>query len=498
MKRLFFSVFALALGSFVFMSCDDDEKIDGKSGDNEKYMTVAEQQKAIQTSLEGVADAIQFTEFSNAMNVVSGIMGREIGSEELFSILYNSPEILEDSMFQVKMTNAMMMYYGDTIIADLTPYYMEADLLIKDTMLIDTISLAGEGGSTGSYVDTTYQTMLILSNIKHDVEYFQLNVFVDEHEITLKANTKAGESIVTVKDKKGIKNIVLPKSAQLSIALDGQVLATLNGQYDSDLIIYVEDVEEGDDIVRIDGSKVLVSGNLSIASYSLGGSVAFDEKTGIAGRMSLKYGTNELLAANAKLDAVFEGLDIEDTTAVLIWAQDPEKLKSVSGNVSLGGGQIEIKGSLENPFKDETVAKYMRSLMAGVVLTDEQFEEMVAKFNELFNAGIYFKGYEKPQAVLKVKYNKAQNNANGSKADIDDQEPGIVDEIGGALSKVGGYLVFEVRDEAGKAYEISVEDYFKGVDINQFKQTIMEKAMKVFGPFIAQFEGDESDEGDED
>ena len=121
MKRLFFSVFALALGSFVFMSCDDDEKIDGKSGDNEKYMTVAEQQKAIQTSLEGVADAIQFTEFSNAMNVVSGIIGREIGSEELFSILYNSPEILEDSMFQVKMTNAMMMYYGDTIIADLTP-----------------------------------------------------------------------------------------------------------------------------------------------------------------------------------------------------------------------------------------------------------------------------------------------------------------------------------------------------------------------------------------
>ena len=496
MKRLFFSVFALALGSFVFMSCDDDEKIDGKSGDNEKYMTVAEQQKAIQTSLEGVADAIQFTEFSNAMNVVSGIMGREIGREELFSILLNSPEILEDSMFQVKMSNAIRLYYGDTIIADLTPFYMSADISITDTVCIKEVRDSSFIDSIR--YDTINQAVLTLSNINHEVDYFQLNVFVDEHEITLKANTKAGESIVTVKDEKGIKNIVLPKSAQLSIALDGQVLATLNGQYDSDLIIYVEDVEEGDDIVRIDGSKVLVSGNLSIASYSLGGSVAFDEKTGIAGRMSLKYGTNELLAANAKLDAVFEGLDIEDTTAVLIWAQDPEKLKSVSGNVSLGGGQIEIKGSLENPFKDETVAKYMRSLMAGVVLTDEQFEEMVAKFNELFNAGIYFKGYEKPQAVLKVKYNKAQNNANGSKADIDDQEPGIVDEIGGALSKVGGYLVFEVRDEAGKAYEISVEDYFKGVDINQFKQTIMEKAMKVFGPFIAQFEGDESDEGDED
>ena len=337
MKRLFFSVFALALGAFAFMSCDD-EKIDneGKDGKAPKgsFLTVPQQQQAIQSSLEGIADAVQFTEFANAMDVVTGIMGREIGEEAIYSILSNSPEILEDSLFQAKLSQALMMFYGDTIIADLTPYYMEVDLLIRDTVLIDTISFAGEGGDVGTYIDTTYQTVFTLCNIKHDVNCFKLNVFVDEHEITFKADVKAGESILTVKDEKGTKNIVFPKSAQLSIALDGKTLAALNGQYQSDLKIYVEDVKDGDDIVKVEGSKVSVSGDVTLAGYSLGGGFTYDEKKGIEGNMTVKYGTTELLAANAKLDAVFEGLDIQDTTAILVWAQNPEMLKSISLNAS--------------------------------------------------------------------------------------------------------------------------------------------------------------------
>ena len=117
MKRLFFSVFALALGAFAFMSCDD-EKIDNESANGKAapgtFLTVPQQQQAIQGTLEGIADAIEFTEFSNALDVVSGIMGREIGKEAIYSILSNSPEILEDSLFQVKLSQALMMFYGPT------------------------------------------------------------------------------------------------------------------------------------------------------------------------------------------------------------------------------------------------------------------------------------------------------------------------------------------------------------------------------------------------
>lgn len=231
--------------------------------------------------------------------------------------------------------------------------------------------------------------------------------------------------------------------------------------------------------------------SVKAVGYDLGGSLNYNETTGFTCNLSAKYGNTELLSIGGKLDAVFKDVDFTDSIAMLVWVQNPEMLKSVSGNASLGGGQIEIKGSLENPFKDEALAKYMRSLMAGTILTDDQFEDMVAKFNELFKVGVYFKGYEKPQAVMKVKYIKDQK-ANADKDD--DEESSIIDAVGDLVKEVSSYLVMEVRDEKGKTYEVSVEDYFKGVDINQFKQVIMDKVLKVVGPLMAQFDMDEEEE----
>ena len=496
MKRLFFSVFALTLGAFAFMSCDD-EKIDneGKDGKAPKgsFLTVPQQQQAIQSSLEGIADAVQFTEFANAMDVVTGIMGREIGKEAIYSILSNSPEILEDSLFQAKLSQALMMFYGDTIIADLTPYHMEVDLLIRDTMLIDTVRFVGEGGGSGSYVDTTYQTVFTLCNIKHDVNCFKLNVFVDEHEITFKADVKAGESILTVKDEKGTKNIVFPKSAQLSIALDGKTLATLNGQYQSDLKIYVEDVKDGDDIVKVEGSKVSVSGDVSLASYSLGGGFTFDEKKGIEGNMTVKYGTTELLAANAKLDAVFEGLDIQDTTAILVWAQNPEMLKSISLNASLAGGQVEFKGTMTSPFKDEELATTLRSLMVpGATISQEKAVQTVEKLNAIIDAGFYFEGYKDAQAKFKLIFKAPEDNAK-SKGDVDGDEDGEnpLEAIAELFDKTGAYPVLIAHDEEGNEIEVEMKEYFGKIDVTTFTQTITDKFLQAFGPILAELQSDE-------
>lgn len=495
MKRLFFSVFALALGAFAFMSCDD-EKIDNEGNDGKapkgSFLTVPQQQQAIQSSLEGIADAVQFTEFANAMDAVTGIMGREIGEEAIYSILSNSPEMLEDSLFQAKLSQALMMFYGDTIIADLTPYYMEVDLLIRDTVLIDTISFAGEGGDVGTYVDTTYQTVFTLCNIKHDVNCFKLNVFVDEHEITFKADVKAGESIFTVKDEKGTKNIVFPKSAQLSIALDGKTLATLNGQYQSDLKIYVENVEDGDDIVKVEGSKVSVSGDVSLAGYSLGGGFTYDEKKGIEGNMTVKYGTTELLAANAKLDAVFEGLDIQDTTAILVWAQNPEMLKSISLNASLAGGQVEFKGTMTSPFKDEELATTLRSLMVpGATISQEKAAQTVEKLNGIITAGFYFKGYKDAQAKFKLVYKDPESGTKGRVDDDDEDGENPLEAIDELFAKTGAYPVLIAHDEDGNEIEVEMEEYFGKIDVTTFTQTITDKFLQAFGPILAEMQSDE-------
>ena len=297
MKRLFFSVLVLTLGAFAFMSCDDEEKIKNEGKDGGKYMTVPEQQQAITGALDGVAEAIEFTEFSNALGFVQEILGREINPRDLIQILA-SPAIQEDTVFQNKLSKAMIMFSQDTITIDLSPLYMSADLFIRDTVLIDTIRYYGEGGSTGSYVDTTYQTLFVLDNIKHDVDCFQLNVFVDNHELTLKAKVRAGESIITYKSEKTNKTVYLPKSAEVSLSLDGKVLAAINGEYTSDMSLYVEDIKDGDDIVEFDGTKFSVSGSIKVVSYELAGSVKFDMSKGAEANMAVKYADNAILSIN--------------------------------------------------------------------------------------------------------------------------------------------------------------------------------------------------------
>lgn len=469
MKRLFFSVFALTLGAFAFMSCDDEkinnEQENGKAAPG-TFLTVPQQQSAIQGALDGVAEAIQFTEFSNALNVVSGVIGRELTIDDLASVL-SSPVFQTDSALQAKMMTVISMMSKDTIVMDLAPFYMEANLYITDTVLVDTIP----------------QTILYLDSIiDHDVNYLQLNVFVDEHKISFRADVKAGESIITIKNEKGARSVLLPKSAHLSITLDGKILAELNGQYQSDFVVYYEDVEEGDDIIEIEGSKISISGNLSIGSYLLAGSAAYDESKGIEANMNLKYADNDLLSANAKLNAVFEDLDITDTTALLVWAQNPELLKSISLNASLAGGKVEFKGNLDNPFKDEELATTLRSLMVpGATISEEKAKQTVEKLNAIIDAGFYFEGYKDAQAKLKLVYKEPKA---GTKGEEDSDSP--LDAISELFDKTCAYPVLIAHDEEGNEIEVEFAEYFDSIDVKTFAQTVSNKFMQVFGPLMNQ------------
>ena len=479
MKRLFFSVFALALGSFVFMSCDDD-KIGDEGKDGEKYMTLTEQQQAIQASLEGVANAIEFTELSQAAAVVGEVVGKKWSYMSLMPILSDTT-LMKDTAFVQKISYAFSLINGDFDVfdgmtIDLSPLYMEADIQVVDSVI---------------YGDTV--AAVVINRFKSDVDHLLLNVAIDDHDVSLLAKVVPGETTLDYfnAERELSSHVALPELVEVSITLDGKVLASVKGEFDSDYTISYTDDGSEEGIFDIEGSRMSASASLKAVGYDLSGSLNYNESTGFTCNLSAKYGNTELLSIGGKLDAVFKDVDFTDSIAMLLWVQDPEMLKSISGNASLGGGQIEIKGSLENPFKDEALAKYMRSLMAGTTLSDEQFEDMVAKFNELFKVGVYFKGYNNPQAVMKVKYVKNQK-ANADKDD--DEATGIVDKVGDLVEEVSAYLVMEVRDENGKAYEVSVEDYFKGVDINQFKQVIMDKVLKVIGPLMAQFDMDEDDE----
>lgn len=488
MKKLFLSVFALTLGAFAFISCNDDDKINNDDNDGGRFLTVPEQQQAITNALNGVADAIEFTEFSNALGFVQEMMGREINKRDLIQILA-SPAIQEDTVFQQKLQQALILYTRDTIAIDLSPLYMSADLFVSDTVLVDTVYQQSEGGAAGFYVDSTYHTLFVLDNIKHDVDHFQLNVFIDEHELVLKAKVRAGESIITYKNEKTNKTVYLPKSAEVSLALDGQIIAAINGEYTSNMSLYVEDVKDGDDIVELDGTQFSVSGSIKVVSYELAGALKFDLNKGIEANMAAKYADNELLSINGKLDAVFEGLDIENDTAILIWAQNPEMLKSISLNASMGGGKVEVKCTMDNPFKNQELANTLRSLMVpGVTLTEEKAKQTIEQLNEVINAGIYFEGFKQPQAKLKFvileEADAKQAGTKGSVYEEEEEEGNPLKAIGELFEKTGAYPVLIARDANGNEIEVPFEEYFSKIDYSNLVQSLKTKFEATFGQFI--------------
>ena len=475
MKRLFLSVFALTLGAFTFISCNDDDKIKNDDNDGGKFMTVPQQQQAISGALNGIAESADFSELSEAVCFIESVMGYNIQLENLAEAL-GSPAAVKDSLFQDKLTKAVVMFMKDTIAIDVSPLCMSADLFIFDSLSVDTVRYTGEGGSTGTRVDSTLRTFYIIDTIRHDVDYLQVNVFVADHKASLKLNVRAGESIIAYKNSKGQKTVYLPKSAEVSIALDDKVLAAFNGQYSSDMSLHVEDVEGGDDIVDLDGNQFSVSGKLKIVSYELEGGLKFDLRKGIEANLAAKYSDNSVLSVNAKVDAVLEGLDIQDTVAILAWAQNPEKLKSISLNASLAGGKVEIKGAIDSPFKNEELATTLRSLMVpGATISEEKAKQTVEQLNGIINAGIYFEGFKQPQAKFKFVYREAREGKMGKN---------VMDQIGDLFDRTGAYPVLIARDEDGAEIEVSFEEYFGNIDYTRFVKTISGKFEATFGDLM--------------
>jgi hypothetical protein len=489
MKRLFLSAIALTIGAFAFISCEKEDVDKGK-GEKAKpgtFMTVPQQQKAISDAMKGIADAVEFTDFADAIEVAGGIVGRQLSKDDLTTLVVNSPDVFSDSTFLAKMSQAMIMFTGDSIVADLSSLYMSADLYISDSVMIDTVK-----------ADTTYQTILKLGNLNYDVDCVQLNIFVDGHKVTLKADAKAGESTFTSITPKKTTEVTLPESIELYVLVDDKSLATVKGEYKSDMKFTVIDGEEEEDSeMSYEGSKINAKGSLKLAGYEVGGSFDLDLTTGVQGSLSAKIQSSEVLSASVRIDANFQDLDVSNDTLILVWAQNPQMLKSISGNASLGGGQVKLVGSLENPFKDEEAAIALRSLMVpGATLTAEKSQKLIEKLNELFKVELFFEGYKDAQAKLKLIYvdPTAKENA-GTKGEYDEEDDSsALDAIMELFGRAGAYPVLQVYDEDGSQIEIPVEEYFTKIDLTEAGNIITAKFNAAFGPLMQIVSSDDEED----
>ncbi|MBR5705944.1 MAG: hypothetical protein IKX55_00040 [Bacteroidaceae bacterium] len=487
MKRLFFSVLALTLGSFVFWSCDNEDEIDngkGKPAERGSFMTVQQQRDAFQDNLNGIVEAIDFSELSQAAEVVAQAVGKKWSFMSVMPIFSDSV-LAQDSLFLQKLqfvaSLATKNYESmESIDLDLRPLYMEADVHVVDTVL---------------YGDTI--AAVLVENVKHDVDHLLLNVFIEGHTVSLKAKVEPGESSLdyTNVDKQINAHFALPEIAEITVSLDGKVLADVKGELKTDYSVSVTNDEEKSFV--IEGTKLSAKGNVKVAGYELNGIFNFDIATGANASLSAKYGTTELLSVNGKLDATFEGVDLADSAQVLAWAQNPDKLKSISLDASLRGGKVEFKLNAFNPFKDDELAKILRSqMLPGAKLTEEQEAKMVERLNEVIDGGFYFEGFKDPQAKLKFVYREIADEAKP----VTDNEKitglvgaDVVDAVSETIFKGGAYTMLVVHDDEGYEKEIQLEEYFAGINTEALTQALMQKVLQAFGPVIAQFSTDDEE-----
>ena len=108
MKRLFFSVLALTLGAFVFWSCDKDDELDngkGKPAERGTFMTVQQQRDAFQDNLNGIVEAIDFTDLSQAAEVVAEAVGKKWSIMSAMPII-SDPALIGDTAFLPRLAYA--------------------------------------------------------------------------------------------------------------------------------------------------------------------------------------------------------------------------------------------------------------------------------------------------------------------------------------------------------------------------------------------------------
>lgn len=488
MKKLFLSVFALAIGAFAFVSCNDEKK--GEGEDDGKYLSYTDQQDIITKSVSDVAQKVVFTDLADAVNTVIGdLVGKNISWKGI------GEATEKDAVFAQKLNALENMLGSGQISFDFENMYFEADLAFRDSIRERSRYIDGEY----VLVKDTLAVLYVQNPINHDADQFRLNLHTpDNHEVTLTLKGSNDDvSRVTYYDQKKEKEgtATLPDMLALSVTLDNTTtLLSANLEYDTDLKVRLEgtgfnfpDDEESDSedatkvsYLKFEGEQLSLKCNLGLERYSVSANVDYTDRNGLNVEATAKISGNEVVKVNAVVDATVKDVNWADPSIILTsWLMNPEKFRAAKVIASVNGDEVKIVANIkENPFNDDKITEKILSLAAGVKPTEEDIKTLVDKLNEILNVEVYFKGYTKPQAKLKVVFEPQ------SGSDSDGDEPSgsdILGQIMNNISKSGLRILVDTYDADGKNVTITVEEYLSKIDVKTAGQTIVANFKQAFG-----------------
>ena len=509
MKKLFFSVLALTIGAFSFIACDEKEELVDDKGREETpkdstndVLGIQQQQAIITRTVNGLAQAIDFTNLAEAVNIALYNVGFEYNWDAGIEAAAAQDPILARKIEAVKQ-----MMESDEIDFDFESMYFEADIEFDPSIAVDTFYYYNGAGSYDVEYDTTFVLTPVFSNINHMADHFRINVTTisgDVFSLFLKGNSSDSNIITVVdSDTKQSKSISVPGYVQVALSLNGDNLIAANGEFSTDFEIVVKgtneiekDFEENDTVFTVSelyayGDNLNLRGELLIDRYALTGNVVYAKENGFDIAATAKIAGQEVLSVNAKLDATLTSMiNFADTTyaGLMAWAMDYQSVRGLSVDAVIGGGQIKVFAALnENPVKYQEILNPVISFVGGSQPDAESVAAMIAKFNEIFTGEIYFKGYDKPQATFRLAYEAPAAPGEELEGGDSDYDGSVMSMIMKAISNSGLKIVIDTYDAEGKAITVSFQEYFDGIDIKETGAIIAANFQQAFGPLIEMF-----------
>lgn len=484
------------MGAFALVSCNKDDKNDEKNGGQEKFLPYEQQQRIIEQSVEGLAQTIDFNDLAASLttviNSVANLAGNEVDWNFGLEIAAGQDPVLGRKIAAIKE-----LLKSDDINIVLDNLYFEAD-----------IEFAPKPSTGGGYLDTVYSqrrsegdvvpgdsialTLIpVVKNVIHNTDRFKLNFkTVDNHVISviLKGSNDKDARLSWVDTRKETtKNVNLPNVIQLSMAVDGKNIVSFDGSLDTDFNVvakgYYDRNSENDTTFNVSevsayGQNLSLTANLAVDKYAVSANAVYTARTGLnVNAKALLYG-NEALTVNVNLDVTLdEQINWAEPISLLNWAVDNEKVRGLNATAVLGGDQIKVVAALkENPVKYQEIMTGIAPFIAGSTPDADVVKAMIDKFNEIFVGEVYFKGYDKPQAKLRLVYEAPTEKTKAGSS--------IFSSLMDNVANSGLRIMVDTYDAEGNEVTISFNEYFGKINLQGSLATLKSNFEQAFAPLI--------------
>ena len=521
MKRLFlFVVMALSFGVFALTSCDKDkeknelkEEIEKNNGGrpdtlnsdtiaaSTKFLPVSQQQAIFSQTVGGLSQAIDFSDIARKMGLLFQETGYDIKWGDFIDALCAQDEIL-----QGKLNVLREITEHEEIALDFEDLYFAADIKLIDSIIVDSTAYNQaifwalnlghpeehlDSSSFDGYLIKDTVKFPVLMNIQHETDRFKVNFHIGENIVAIslkcQGNSDGSVSIESVfPDSVKNRYIGLPEIAELSLSINGDTVISLNAGLNTDFNVQASRALDPDDkgfklrSLIFDGSGLDLNASAKLDNYSLWAKANYDVENGLKVGFAANMYNNEVISGDITVNGVIsKATNWTDPITILAWAANNNSFKGVDCNLKVNTDLIRMHLSLDNPLVNPDVLELFTLLAFATeqtpAPTDERMNQMVATINELLKGEIYFKGFEDPQAVLKIVYSPSTKGGIGD----------VLKAVPANFERFGLQLGFETYDAEGQKTFVTVKEYFAGIDFKAAGKQIVNKFTEAFGPVIS-------------